>query len=360
MKVVFLAFANSSSSPLEFLTEEDKEIYDVLSDRYASGDYFLHRESFATPETINKFLDRYKDDLAVFHYAGHAGKDKLFVNDQNIYSNGIAKQLKHCAEKGSLKLVILNGCSTAGQVKLLKENGIPAIISTSAPVNDKSALEFSKRLWRKLVKEEMTTEEAYSDALAAAMTVTNQDLGNAGHRHLFTEENEPPGDSPLWRLDCMSDEAIKIRPIPYGDMLPRNLPPPNEKLIETLYNSFKDADNHQIVELWEKEEKGLEVADSAKQIAIVNSIPFPIGVHLQRLICPTLGSEDEAYDEYGMKRLEQIAQLFQITTEFLGVIMIAQVWEIFVQNDGITDLNKELKSYTERIYRTRRKRQGSL
>ena len=345
MKVIFLAFANSSSSPLEFLTEEDKEIYDVLSDRYASGDYFLHRESFATPETINKFLDRYKDDLAIFHYAGHAGKDKLLVNDQNIYSIGIAKQLKHCAEKGSLKLVILNGCSTGGQVKVLKENGIPAIVSTSAPINDKSALEFSKRLWQKLVKEGMTTEDAYSDALGAAMTVTSQDLGNAGHRHLFTEENEPPGDSPLWRLDCISDEAIRIRPIPCGgiETYPPP-PPPNEELIETLYKSFKEADNHQIVELWEKEEKGFEVSASAKQIAIVNSIPFPIGVHLQRLICPTLGSEDEAYDEYGMKRLEQIAQLFQITTEFLGVIMIAQVWEIFVQNDGITDLNKELKS----------------
>ena len=345
MKVIFLAFANSASTPLEFLTEEDKEIYDVSSERYAYGDYFLHRESFATPETINKFLDRYKDDLAVFHYAGHAGKDKLLVNDQNIYSSGIAKQLKHCAEKGSLKLVILNGCSTAGQVKVLKENGIPAIVSTSAPINDKSALEFSKRLWQKLVKEEMTTEDAYSDALGAAMTVTSQDLGNAGHRHLFTEENEPPGDSPLWRLDCINDEAIKISPMPHKDTgtYPPP-PPPNVELIETLYKSFKEADNHQIVELWEKEEKGLEVSDSTKQIAIVNSIPFPIGVHLQRLICPTLGSEDEAYDEYGIKRLEQIAQLFQITTEFLGVIMIAQVWEIFVQNDSITDLDKGLKN----------------
>jgi hypothetical protein len=117
MKVIFLAFANSASGPLEFLTEEDKEIYDVLSDRYFYGDYFIHRESFATPETINKFLDRYKDELAVFHYAGHAGKDKLLVNDQNIYSNGIAKQLKYSAEKGSLKLVILNGSQLPDRLK---------------------------------------------------------------------------------------------------------------------------------------------------------------------------------------------------------------------------------------------------
>ena len=351
MKVIFLAFANSASEPLEFLGQEDEAIYDTLSDRYTYGDYFLHRESFATAETINKFLDKYKDNLAIFHYGGHAGKNKLFVNDQAIYSNGIAKQLKYSAEKGSLKLVVLNGCSTSEQVNVLKENGVPAIVSTSAPIKDKSAMEFSKRFWQKLIKEEMTTEEAYNDALTAAMTVTGQDLSNASHRHLFTDDNEPGTDAPLWRLDCINDEAIKLKPIPYKEADRVTESKPNEELIETLYNSFKEANNHQIVELWEKEEKGIEVANNTKQIAIVNSIPFPIGVHLQRLICPTLGSEDETYDEFGMKRLEQIAQLFQITTEFIAVIMIAQVWEIFVQNDGVLslemDLKNKLKEYIE-------------
>ena len=104
MKVIYVAFANSAASPLEFLTEEDNEVYEILSDRYAIGDYFIHRESFATPETINKFLDKYKDDLAIFHFSGHAGKDKLLAGDQLVFSSGIAKQLQNCARKESLNL----------------------------------------------------------------------------------------------------------------------------------------------------------------------------------------------------------------------------------------------------------------
>jgi hypothetical protein len=351
MKVIYLAFANSASSPLQFLTEEDNEVYEILSDRYAIGDYFIHRESFANPETINKFLDKYKDDLAIFHFSGHAGKDKLLAGDQPVFSSGIAKQLKNCAEKGVLKLVVLNGCSTGEQVKMLKANGVPAIISTTAPIKDKSAMEFSKRLWKKLVQEETTIEEAYKNALTAAETVTAQDLSQAYSRHLFTDDDLPAGDGPLWRLDCESDEAIKSKPVPYKSVIGIVLPKPNEELIETLFNSFKDAGNPQVVDLWEKEQNGAPVTESAKQIAIVNSIPFPIGIHLQKLICPTSGTEDEGYDEFGLKRLGQIAQLFETIVEFFSIIMMAQIWEIFVRYpDKFTlgvDLKSKLKEYVE-------------
>ena len=99
-------------------------------------------------------------------------------------------------------------------------------------------------------------------------------------------------------------------------------------------NSFKDAGNPQVVDLWEKEQNGAPVTESAKQIAIVNSIPFPVGIHLQKLICPTSGSEDEGYDEFGLKRLGQIAQLYETIIEFFSIIMIAQLWEIFVRYPG--------------------------
>ncbi len=344
MKVIFLAFANSASDPLEFLTEEDQALYETLSERYAFGDYYLHRESFATPETINKYLDRFKDDLAVFHYSGHAGKNELLLNDQSVYSKGISKQLKYSAEKGSLKLVVLNGCSTAGQVKLLKENKVPAIVSTSAPVKDKSAKEFSKRFWDKLVKEENTIEAAYKDALAAAETVTVQNLSESNNRHLFTDEGPENVDTALWRLDCITEDAVELNPIPYKPQIPMNLPKPNEELIRTLYDSFYEANNPQIVDLYNKEKNGEMVKVSKKQIEIVNSIPFPMGIHLQKLICPTAGSDDEGYDEFGMKRLKQIGQLFHITTEFLSIIMIAQIWELFIRFPDDFILNESLKN----------------
>jgi hypothetical protein len=353
MKVIFLAFANSSSEPLEFLTEEDKALYEILSERSLYGDYFIHKESFSTPEIINKLLDKYRDDLAVFHFSGHAGGNKLLVDDQYMFSEGIAKQLKYSADKKVLKLVVLNGCSTGGQVKILKENNIPSIISTSAPVKDKSAMEFSKRFWQKLVKEGKSIDAAYRDALSAAASVTSQDLSNSYVRHLFTDKDPKNENDPIWRLDCVNDDAIKLNPIPYKPPFDAVLSKPNEELIITLYNSFKEAGNPKIVDLWNKEHRAdpESVSLSEKQIAIVNSIPFPMGIHLQKLICPTAGTDDDGYDEFGIRRLKQIAQLFQITTEFLCIIMIAQIWEIFIRFPADfkldTELKNKLKEYIE-------------
>ncbi len=332
MNVIFLAFANSASNPLEHLTAEDNAIYETLSKRYASGDYFLHRESFATPESIIKSLDKYKDDLAIFHFSGHAGSDQLLVNDQSLFSKGIAKLLEHSAKKGVLKLVVLNGCSTCAQVKLLMQSGVPVVVSTSAPVNDKSAKEFAIRFWEKIAGD-LQISEAYDNALAVANSFTAINLTSTGSRHLaMDDDDECAGDDkPLWRLDAVNEYAIKLNPLPYKPAIPDNLPKPNEELIDTLYNSFREAKNPQIDDLWRREENGDQVSDSAKQIAIVNSIPYPMGVHLQKLICPTADTDDEGYDVFGTRRLKQVAELFQITTEFLGIIMIAQIWELFVR-----------------------------
>lgn len=345
MKVIFLAFANSSTSPLEFLTEEDKGLNEILSERYELGDYMVHKESFATPKDINRYLDKYKDNLCIFHFSGHAGRDNLLVNDQLMYSSGIAAQLRHSAAKGVLKLVVLNGCSTRGQVKALMENGVPAVVSTSAPVNDQSAKEFSMRFWQKLVKEQCTIEEAFQDALAPAQAVTKQNILQTKVRHLVTEDEDDRAadDLPLWRLDGIDAAALKVYPIPYKEPYIKHPYIPNEKLLETLYNSYLEAENPEIMDLHAREQRG-SVSDGSKQIAIVNSIPFPIGTHLQKLVCPISETDEIGYDQPGLRRLEQIAQLFQITTEFLGIIMIAQIWEISIRFAEDFVLDDQLKS----------------
>jgi len=342
MKVIFLAFANNSQAPLEYLAEEDDMLSEILSNRYKQGDYLIHRESFATPESINKSLNRYRESIAIFHYSGHAGQNKLLLNNGYAFAAGIANQLKHSANRNTLKLVVLNGCSTYDQVEILKECGIPAIISTNAAVQDKGAKEFSIRLWKNLV-DDMPIEDAYKDAIGAAASVTPQDLSKSYERHLFTDTQQDGDIGPLWRLDCITENAIQAHPIPCRPKLPSNLPYPNQELIDTLYTSFRDAGNPEIVELHEREQNGRTVTDGTKQIAIVNSIPFPVGIHLQKLICPTAGITDEGYDSFGNRRLEQIGQLFQTATEFLGMVMIAQVWEIYIQFPKDFALNFDLK-----------------
>ena len=333
MKVIYLAFANSSEQKLPYLTEEDNGLNDILNDRYMLGDYVVVKESFITPERLNKALDKYKDNLYIFHYSGHAGKDKLLLDDEAVFSKGIARQLGYSAEKGALKMVVLNGCSTCGQVQQLRENKVPVIISTSAPVNDKSAKEFSLRFWEKLIKNDSPIEDAFKAALPAAESVTGQSLNDAYQRHLFTDDepdcNEP--NKPLWRMDCITEDVIK-RPLVFDEGVHGDTnQKPNEKLVETLYQSFLDAGNPRVMELADREEKGVPVTTGERQLAIVNSIPLPIGIHLQRLICPSTGEENECYDSFGLKRLHQIGQFYQITTEFFAIIMISQLWELVLR-----------------------------
>ena len=350
MKVILLAFANSQANPLEHLTREDRIVYDLLSKQYFNQDYIVQRESFTTPERLNDVMEQWEGDIAVFHYSGHAGKDELLMGDRRVFPKGIARQLAKSVENGSLKLVILNGCSTWGQVSYLLEMGVPAIVSTNAPVGDKSASEFSIRFWRSL-KTGNDIQSAYEDGLNAAQTLADRDIsGVFGKRHLVNDETpdqlKMDDKAPLWRLDALGEAEIQTFPIPYRQkaVVDESGMQPNESIIETLYNSFSEAGNPKILDLVRRENEGGEVTISDKQIAILNSIPFPIGTHLQKLICPVSQSSDEGYDVFGFKRLKQTGQLFQITTEFLAIIMIAQVWELYVRFGSTFKVNEKIKS----------------
>ncbi|MCF0069315.1 CHAT domain-containing protein [Dyadobacter sp. CY261] len=344
MKVILLAFANSANAPLEHLTAEDKEVYTILNERHYLSDYIVHKESFATPDDLNRCLAQYQDDLAIFHFSGHADRDKLFLSDEVANSSGIAHQLQYCARNGVLKMVVLNGCSTGGQVEDLLKCGVPVVVSTSAPVNDKSAKAFSVRFWELLVRTQSTIEKAFLEALGPAKTVANGDIGPVSVRGLLLQDAQNPAGKALWRLDG-DPNILASNPVPYKSLTRQELPKPNEKLIDTLYNSFHLAGNPKIVELHKRETRETDpepVSKTEKQIAILNTIPFPIGIHLQKLIAST-ASNEEGYDDYDLKRLTQITQVYQITTEFLGIIMIAQIWEVYVRFPNTFELDHSLK-----------------
>ena len=132
MESLFLAFANSQSDPLPTLREEDDKACSLLSRRAGQGHYALHRDSCASLPKVAEQLLNYRDSLVAFLFSGHAGRDKLLMEDQDARAEGIAELLGLCQR---LKLVILNGCSTGGQVeRLLALPNHPAVIATSAPV----------------------------------------------------------------------------------------------------------------------------------------------------------------------------------------------------------------------------------
>ncbi len=147
MPTIYLAFANHPTRPLENLREESRAVYESLHRRKMDGHYDIYREDFSELDTIAQYLSRYRNDIHLFHFGGHTGSDVLLLHDREAGAAGIGNML---AQQKHLALVFLNGCSSRDQVALLLDKGIPAVIATSAPVDDTRAKDFAVRFYQAL------------------------------------------------------------------------------------------------------------------------------------------------------------------------------------------------------------------
>lgn len=153
--VIYLAFANPETDEqanLRHLPEEQRQLRAALE---AAEDASLCRvfdsPSATFDELVHK-LRRYREHLAIFHFAGHAGATRLLLEDKAGWSEGVhaAPLADLLGERPSLTLVFLNGCSTRPQVERLLRAGIPIVISTSEQIRDDAAAEFASVFYRTL------------------------------------------------------------------------------------------------------------------------------------------------------------------------------------------------------------------
>jgi hypothetical protein len=162
--VIFLAFADSRRD-LPALQEERRALDDLLA-----SDFNVEQKDAATQERIEQTFRSYGKAVRVFHFAGHADADRLHLvagkkGHEQAYVQGIAK---YVGQQQGVELVFLNGCSTKGQVEYFKAAGIPAVIATTAPVNDQVAREFAELFYANFVqgKGRNSLQEAFDDATA--------------------------------------------------------------------------------------------------------------------------------------------------------------------------------------------------
>ncbi len=191
MDYILIAFANSQENNLMQLENEDDNVYRSLNQGKKKFDYHIYRESMSSIEKISQALSDHQDELSIFLFSGHAGMDHLLINDQMARAEGIAHSLSRCP---NLKLVMLNGCSTIGQVKFLMKHNIPVVIATSAPVDDNKAFMFSSIFFQNLTKGK-TIEESFEIAVGfptikSALTI---------HRSLALVEDQAP-ETPTWGI----------------------------------------------------------------------------------------------------------------------------------------------------------------
>lgn len=203
--IIFLAFANeySQGKYLRHLSTESKQIQEVL-DSAKNLCETINLTNVTSREIFNKFQE-YRDQIAIFHFGGHASVNELLLESlegksKPAYAIGFAQLL---SRQSGLVLVFLNGCSTQQQVEELLKANITAVIATSEAIDDRVACMFATRFYRGLANG-ATINNAYNEAVAETRT----EKGN-NFRDVYREEVEVIERWP-WEIRYKDDlEAIK-------------------------------------------------------------------------------------------------------------------------------------------------------
>lgn len=331
MDILFLAFANQTADLLPTLQEEDDVISRLLAPRARDRHFLLHRESFVTVEKLPAYLTMYRDKLALFLYSGHADRDVLLLGDGAAQAGGIAQMLGQCP---NLRLVFLNGCSTQGQVARLLEAGVPVVLATSAPVNDRKATFFSIRFFEAL-QQQFTLREAFDMARGALETAfadaPMQQFRSAGF-------DVGAAETPSWGL-YFSEKTEHILDWKLPVQAPAEVAAaasftPNQHLIDTLFTALA-LFNDEVRKLEQQTRRGVQIPVPKKRMALLNALPAPLAEPLRKLMVP-VEKENEGFDKVSEARLHQIAQAFSTSMELLCYTMMAELWDAYYELPALT------------------------
>lgn len=352
--VIFLAFANNVDHYLSMINRERKNIFRALRRHHDEGLLKVEAEASSSIEDIFELFNHYDNEIAIFHYGGHAGGAMLQFQDdlsnQNANAGGLAQLF---GQQEGLQLVFLNGCATKGQVDLLLNTGVKAVIATSVPIEDKKATEFAEQFYNAIASHS-TISRAFDIAKSFILT-KYQDFGKIKVFRDFTfgeeitdgaEETMPwglyvsPGNDEAlqWSLPkkIRKKQVIKNR-FDYETRVDVN-----DILIETICEELaaynKDLDD-------ELNKEVLDIPSIKREI--VDSFPTPIGEQLRKLF--TRSNNPGVPDEmelFSIARLAQITKVYQTIVQFISFTLLSQLWdekyknaEIEITEDYIVSFN---------------------
>ncbi|AEE49585.1 CHAT domain-containing protein [Haliscomenobacter hydrossis] len=309
MPTLLLNFANNEQNHLASLRNEDDAIYAHLIERIKTKAFILVKDQYATTTKIISNINSYRDDLVLFWFSGHAGRDKLVFEDEEARSEGIAQILGQCRD---LILVGLNGCSTKNQVQALLEKGIAIVIATSAPVNDDKAAKFGDYFFKEL-SQHRSIREAFNTAIAN-VNIHQAVEGEIIHFRDTLEINEP--EKSQWIL--------------YHNEKGKNLLD-SWRLPSTVQTNHSDA-NKLILRALEIIGKNANIAltDNVEQRNLaLTKLPFMVSEPIRRLLAPNdnNGSEQQFYDLPSPQRYDMLLFAYQSILSFLCYVLMGQLWK---------------------------------
>ncbi|MEM6803604.1 MAG: CHAT domain-containing protein [Bacteroidota bacterium] len=184
---ILLAFANDREGEGRFLTELSKERANLMSILQSVMVPLV--KSVASGDSIKEIFRDYKEELSIFHYGGHAEKEGLQTEldelNQEAYSH-ISGLAKFMGLQDGLRLAFLNGCNTIGQCDEFHKAGIPCVIGTTRKIGDREARRFSEEFYKSLAKGG-SIQQSFEEASASIESILGKE---SLFRNFETEEEQ--------------------------------------------------------------------------------------------------------------------------------------------------------------------------
>ena len=331
LPVYLFAYANDINRPLKSL-EEELDAISIGLDTLASPQKLIYKNDISTTPQLANALLKYQR-VCAFHFAGHANGRQLLFEDQQAEIKGILPMLKLQKE---LFLVVLNGCSTEGQVDRLLQEGIPAVIATQRPVNDKWAKQFAERLWGALA-EGQNLGKAFDFALTGPLNEPDLEMARGVDWTGLTRKQNQGSSEWVLRYQPENELTVKEWTLTQGNKPEESNDEPEEHALRYEVNDVLTNTLFDIVSLHRPEklvnadgirytgnEQGQYLRDL--QVSLYKALPYPIGVQIRQLFASDFPATPKPNCYTGVTRLKKLINAFDITTELLLYVLMAQLW----------------------------------
>jgi CHAT domain len=339
--VIILAFANHKDEHLALLNRESSNIYRTLQPYDDQRCIILRRLPNASLADISRGLSDYPDQLAIFHYGGHAGAHHLVLEtpDGHAMDAGAKGLAGMMGLQKNLQLVFLNGCATKGQVDALLQAGVKAVIATSVPVNDQMACEFAEQFYHFLASGNSIANafsfaryflDAKYEEREPERQIIIQNAAQSG-THLEQDENSPNEGFP-WGLYLADNKGIETWKLPHKKRTKPAAYPVfaapdaadaevNKKLFDTLMEKVAPY-SIDLRHFLERRNKGEKIRPNVFRKAIFEAFPVPIGEPLRLLI-------DE--NRLNRERLNLLLCAYNSTVQLILFTLLSQLWDMKVE-----------------------------
>ena len=327
---------------------------------------------FPTLEYIYKQLNFFNDRIYVFHYGGHSKGEILQLPMGSASSVNLGLKF---SQLKNLKLVFLNGCKNYEQVSILHNYGIPAIIATSADVEDERAIDLAQQFYQALAGG-YSIEDAFESARAfifdkyPELKTNYRGIGFSGKAPsedfawgLYLKDKS----SGTWKIDQLRDQKAKkwkIEKISYSEsekvVFIHILTSDNRKIVEQqniqeFLNPYLRGYEEKIINLQEK------LDDKIKITSLLDREVRYLSIEMERLL------NDKEVVERQVISLIELLQKEELTNkdkEYHEAINLILTGDLEKAKDLLTEekLNKEGDSLQAQLieYAEKRRLKGYL